>query len=394
MMTDNQSPAKPRPKAFGVLGRTASPLTLQRKCACGGDKGSGEQCEACESKAMSVQRSPLSSIEQLKAPPIVSEVLRSPGQPLDSTTRAFMEPRFGHDFSRVRVHTDRRAGESARATNALAYTAGQNVVFGEGNYRPNTPDGKRLLAHELTHVVQQERTAPAPSPAGALLLGHTADSLEDEAERVANKLLTTDTPAGSLEGRNRVPTTVAASGSAPVARLQLQPAGPASQGEGAAREATAAAGAGAACVPAPGVTSATCSAYSANAWWLPFAYVNNATCACLATPNVPTANCVRKFLQDRLAAAPTWLKVIAASQKINDIPGSPTYPAYQAFVQTMLTPRIYGDHVDAYRSCCCPSGPAPYMDWMAVTSIPIQPCSLVGWFINHFGSCHGTPGAW
>src|SRR5688572_21640736 len=117
-------------------------------------------------------------------------------------------------------------------------------------------------------------------------------------------------------------------------------------------------GEGAPCTPGPGKTNSDCSAYFANAWWLPWAYVNNATCACTSTPNVPTANCVRKVLQDRLAATPTGVKVLAASQKFLESPL--TYPAYQSFVQAFLTPRIYRDHVVAYRSCCCPSGPAPY----------------------------------
>ena len=96
--------------------------------------------------------------ETAGAPPLVDEVLSSGGgQPLDESTRSFMEPRFGHDFSRVRVHADERAAESARAVNALAYTVGQDVVFGGGQYEPGTNEGKKLLAHELTHVVQQEQ---------------------------------------------------------------------------------------------------------------------------------------------------------------------------------------------------------------------------------------------
>jgi hypothetical protein len=90
-----------------------------------------------------------------EAPPIVHEVLNSPGQPLDAATRAFMEPRFGHDFTNVRVHTDARAAESARSVGALAYTVGQNVVFGESNYSPSTHTGRELLGHELTHTIQQ-----------------------------------------------------------------------------------------------------------------------------------------------------------------------------------------------------------------------------------------------
>ena len=92
---------------------------------------------------------------QAAAPPIVHEVLRSPGQPLDTATRAFMEPRFGHDFSRVRVHTDATAEQSARDVNARAYTVGQNIVFGAGRFAPGTREGLELIAHELTHVVQQ-----------------------------------------------------------------------------------------------------------------------------------------------------------------------------------------------------------------------------------------------
>jgi|GEM_PF-4234125 len=104
----------------------------------------------------------------LDAPPIVHEVLRSPGQKLNAATRTFMEPRFGHDFSKVRVHTDTRAEESARAVNALAYTVGEDVAFGRGHYAPDTANGMRLLAHELTHYLQQQhsenRALPDKSP--------------------------------------------------------------------------------------------------------------------------------------------------------------------------------------------------------------------------------------
>jgi hypothetical protein len=85
----------------------------------------------------------------------VLQTKESPGQPLDSATRAFMETRFGHDFSGVRVHTDSKAAESTRAVNALAYTVGMDVMFGEGQHAPDTGVGRRLIAHELTHVVQQ-----------------------------------------------------------------------------------------------------------------------------------------------------------------------------------------------------------------------------------------------
>lgn len=86
---------------------------------------------------------------------LVNEVLNSPGNPLDGHVRAFMEPRFGRDFSSVRVHTDSQAAESARTMGALAYTSGRHVVFGAGAYAPQISEGMGLLAHELTHVVQQ-----------------------------------------------------------------------------------------------------------------------------------------------------------------------------------------------------------------------------------------------
>jgi len=86
--------------------------------------------------------------------------LKGRGKPLPESDRAFFEPRFGYDFSQVRVHMDERAAESARTVNAQAFTIGQDVVFGAGQYAPDTTKGKRLLAHELTHVVQQTASVP------------------------------------------------------------------------------------------------------------------------------------------------------------------------------------------------------------------------------------------
>jgi hypothetical protein len=100
-------------------------------------------------------RAPASDAGQTPAPPSVHDVVRSPGQPLDPATRAFMEPRFGYDFSRVRVHSGASAEQSAQDVNAHAYTVGHNMVFGAGRFAPGTLAGRRLIAHELTHVVQQ-----------------------------------------------------------------------------------------------------------------------------------------------------------------------------------------------------------------------------------------------
>lgn len=182
---------------------------LQCKCACGGSAGLSGECEACKSKKLvgqplqtklaigstddpleheadrvaeqvlrmpepglqrqadernegSLQFKPLVQRKSFAAqdggaepPASVHEVLRSPGEPLATAERQYFEPRFGHDFSQVRVHTNALAGESARAIHARAYTVGGNIAFAEGQYSPGTAEGKRLLAHELTHVVQQ-----------------------------------------------------------------------------------------------------------------------------------------------------------------------------------------------------------------------------------------------
>ena len=94
-----------------------------------------------------------------RVPPSVQDIVPSPGQPLDAKARAFFEPRFGHDFSKVRVHTDSSASESADKLNALAFTTGPHIVFGSGQYAPETPRGRFVLAHELAHTLQ-----PASQP--------------------------------------------------------------------------------------------------------------------------------------------------------------------------------------------------------------------------------------
>jgi len=148
---------------------TAVPLAigglLQRACACG-QHTSGGECEECSKKRIAetavggamLHRRAAGNREPDEVPEIVHDVLGSPGQPLDAATRSFFEPRFGHDFSGVRVHTDARAAESARTVNALAYTVGRDVVFGSGQYAPGAAAGRRLLGHELAHAVQQSES--------------------------------------------------------------------------------------------------------------------------------------------------------------------------------------------------------------------------------------------
>lgn len=103
------------------------------------------------SQAMAEQHSPTS---------IVHTRLQSTGRPLDHATRSAMEPHFGHSFADVQVHTDQQAADSAEALGARAFTLGNTLVFGAGQYAPETSEGQRLLAHELTHVVQQRGAAP------------------------------------------------------------------------------------------------------------------------------------------------------------------------------------------------------------------------------------------
>jgi hypothetical protein len=196
--------------------RPAGRGVLQRKCDCGQHTGGGD-CEECKKKKPQerssrdplLQRSASSRSSVKSVAPIVYEVLRSAGQPLDAGAQAYFESRFGgsfhavspqrasnpdagalkveaadtthereadqwadritsaspasktarftgtQDLSHVRVHTDPRAADSARSVNALAYTVGPDIVFAPGQYNPASPTGKRLLAHELTHVLQQ-----------------------------------------------------------------------------------------------------------------------------------------------------------------------------------------------------------------------------------------------
>jgi len=150
---------------------------LQRQCACGQHTHGGE-CEEC-GKRQTLQRKPAAGDALDAVPSIVDDVLRSPGQPLDHATRTFMQTRFGHDFSNVKVHSDAHAADSAEAVNALAYTVGHDVVFGAGQYRPGTVPGDRLLAHELTHVLQQQGSVQS----GAIRLMDSA-SHEAEADRI------------------------------------------------------------------------------------------------------------------------------------------------------------------------------------------------------------------
>jgi hypothetical protein len=185
---------------------------LQRKCACGNHTIAGGECAACSrSKPGGLQakltigepgdvyeqeadrvadrvsatpaHAAVSSapprIQRLAgpamgamdaAPASVDQALSSPGRPLAPAVRDDMERRLGHDFSRVRVHSDSAAAQSARDVNAHAYTIGHDIVFDSGKFAPDTGEGRHLLAHELTHVVQQSLSADASRAATAMPL--------------------------------------------------------------------------------------------------------------------------------------------------------------------------------------------------------------------------------
>jgi hypothetical protein len=136
----------------------------------------------------------------VSVPALVDEVVASSGQALDVATQAEMGSRLGHDFSQVRVHTDSQAAASAQAMNALAFTTGRDVVFGAGQYAPDTHSGRRLLAHELAHVVQHTGGSSAPLTSRAVSL--PGDALEKEAEQVAEQVMA-DASAATAVGYSR-----------------------------------------------------------------------------------------------------------------------------------------------------------------------------------------------
>src|ERR671935_517200 len=130
----------------------------------------------------------------------VKNVIGSGGTPLDRDTRGFMESRLGADFGDVRVHTDAAASESARSVQAHAYTVGNDIVFQSGKYAPDTDSGKRMLAHELTHVVQQRSGPVDGTPAaGGIKISNPSDRFEQAAEHSADRVMSSAAPAPALQ---------------------------------------------------------------------------------------------------------------------------------------------------------------------------------------------------
>jgi hypothetical protein len=129
-------------------------------------------------------------------PASVRDTLDTPGRPLDAGTRRFMEPRFGQDFSAVRVHNNVEAARSARDVNALAYTTGNAIAFAPGQYAPESSRGRQLIAHELAHVVQQRR-GPAPQTDS---ISQPGDRDEMAADRASTAVLAGDAPVPDVAG--------------------------------------------------------------------------------------------------------------------------------------------------------------------------------------------------
>jgi cell division septation protein DedD len=171
----------------GAAVRQTASAQIQRQCACGQHAGGGE-CEACKKRKATLQRDAAGSPSPVTANPGAPDALRSPGQPLDPRTRSLMESRFQHDFSAVRVHTGVRAAESSQSLGANAWALGNHLVFANGRYDPRTPEGQHLLAHELTHVIQQQH-APAADPQTDLEVSEPGDAAEREAESVAGQVV-------------------------------------------------------------------------------------------------------------------------------------------------------------------------------------------------------------
>ncbi len=171
--SDNELLRKQQATANPVVSRSPWPgqmegNSIQRKeaCACGGG------CARCSSPASS--------------PSLVDNALRHTGRPLDGASRDFFEPRLGQNLENVRVHTDTAASDAARQLRASAFTVGNNIFFAAGQFSPDRAEGRKLLAHELVHTVQQHGSSA--QPAAKLEISQPGDALETEADRVAESV--------------------------------------------------------------------------------------------------------------------------------------------------------------------------------------------------------------
>ena len=171
--------------SFAAMQRSG---VLQRACDCGQHSAGEGKCKECGQNPTSARKTAGNDRGSVEVPSSVTDVLRSPGQSLSPAVREFMEPRFGQDFSHVRVHADSAAASSARDVNASAWTVGKDIAFASGRYEPSTPEGSRLLAHELAHVAQQSAAGAVGLAHSGLEIGAAADPAEREAESIAEAI--------------------------------------------------------------------------------------------------------------------------------------------------------------------------------------------------------------
>lgn len=173
-------------RVAGKIMRSHAGFPGSSSCSCASGEG---VCEECQQKQQGVvARVAESAPDTDEAPARVTDVLRLPGQPLPESARVPFERKLGHDLSAVRIHDDSAAAESASAVNALAYTLGHHIVFGVGHYAPGTEQGDRLLAHELTHTIQQGGSGPTTNIRQARRAESRSDPVQHQNRRTIQRV--------------------------------------------------------------------------------------------------------------------------------------------------------------------------------------------------------------
>jgi len=333
---------------------------LQRKCACGQHTIAGGECAECRQKREGmIQLAAVSPAPANAVPPIVHDVLSSRGQPLDAGTRAFMEPRFGHDFSQVRVHTDAHAAESARAVNALAYTVERDVVFGTGQYAPTTSEGRRLVAHELTHVMQQQGAGTGEHLQQKLTMSDSGDPGEREAKRITDVVIS----GGGLSTAAVTPTH---------SSVQCAPADQPSKPDKPQ-------------VPHSDYkpTASNCARYRMPEVedYLGSFYQGNASSACIGTPDEVHNNCVRHCLQPKLTSFIEQMKR-EGRPKASQVQLPPAEGVSRCRT-------IWEHHVQCYRECGCQNSFIDFKHFFPMCDEPFSP-EFVTWSISRWNPCMGS----
>jgi hypothetical protein len=307
--------------------------------------------------------------------------LKGGGQPLSESARNYFEPRFGYDFSGVRVHTGVEANETAKSINARAFTVGNDVVFGSSSYSTETGEGKRLLAHELTHVVQQKgsydniiRRTPADDVTRMTILPSYANILSDEdllscINALEEQLKTF--PTDSLEydtARSNLAIIEAEATSRNLFSSTYLPVESGSEQQNVKN------------YPYDsnyGPSEENCAIYQSSLAkrWFTYSYRNNAECACLRTPDEPHNNCVRKCLQVKMR---THLEEQDRMGRALPL----TFP----LEADPMCYDMWEQHVECYRECGCDNEFINYPVFSTMCRAPF-PCAVVSGSIDWFNAC-------